>query len=159
MESILCGNDFGASGQPGDLEGRLIGFGAGVAEEHPGRQIGTEMGHQLFGQRDAGLGGVQVRHMTQRVQLSGDGLDDRRVPVAENVDGDTGQQIQIGLTVDIGHHRALAGDQCQRRGAVVVHHDRLPPVENGTHRMTFVPEPESLNSAACTLWATRPSIT
>jgi acetylglutamate kinase len=46
--------------------------------------------------------------MTQRVQLRGDSLDDRRVPVAENVHGDTSQQIQIGLTVDISHHRTLA---------------------------------------------------
>ena len=35
VETLLCGNQFRAAGEPGQLERQFVGLGAGVAEEHP----------------------------------------------------------------------------------------------------------------------------
>ncbi len=85
MESALRGNDFGAAGEPGDLEGELVGFGARVAEEDPRPNVGAQQAYQCLRQRDAGLGHVEVRRVAERVHLGGHGVDDGRVPVAEDV--------------------------------------------------------------------------
>ena len=126
VEGAFGRNEFGAPGQPGDLERDLVGLGAGVAEEHPRLRVGAEVADQRLGQRDTGFGGVEVGGVAQRVQLRGDGLDDRRVAVAEHVDRDAAEQVQVGLAVGVGDHGAVAAGQRQRRGAVVVHHHRLP---------------------------------
>ncbi len=60
VETTLRRNQFRAAGQPGQLERRLVGLGAGVAEQHPGLGVGTEQTGQRLGQRDARLGGIQV---------------------------------------------------------------------------------------------------
>ena len=49
------------------------------------------------------------------------GLDDGFVAVAERVDGDARQQIDVGAALRVGDGRALAGDELDRRGAVAVH--------------------------------------
>ncbi len=64
---------------------------------------------ESLGERDTGFGGVQVGDVTQGVELRGDGLDDRRVPVAEDVDRDAAQQIEVLAAVDVGHHSTVAG--------------------------------------------------
>ena len=60
----LGGNEFRAAGQPGDLEGDLVGLGAGVAEEHP-RGVGAQQPDERLGQRDARFGGVEVRRVAR----------------------------------------------------------------------------------------------
>jgi hypothetical protein len=37
----MGGNQFRPAGKPGDLEGHLVGFGPGVAEEHPRMGVGA----------------------------------------------------------------------------------------------------------------------
>ena len=56
----------------------------------------------------------------------GDRLDDGGMAVAENVDGDAAEQVDVGLAVDVGDHGTVAAGQRQRRGAVVVHHHAVP---------------------------------
>ena len=102
------------------LKADLVGLGARVAEEHP--RLRAQQPDQRLGQRDAGFGGVQVRRVPEGVELAGDGLDDGRVAVPEDVDRDAAEQIDVRLAVDVGHHRAVTAGQGERRRAVVVHH-------------------------------------
>ena len=48
--------------------------------------------------------------------------------VAQDVDRDAAEQVQVGLAVDVGDHGAVAAGQRHRRGAVVVHHHGFPPL-------------------------------
>ena len=57
----------------------------------------------------------------------GDGLDDRRVGVAERVDRDAADQVEVATPVGVPHLGTAAADERERRGAVVVHHRGLPP--------------------------------
>src|ERR1700678_3176213 len=85
----------------------------------------------------------------------------------QHVDGDTAEQIEVGLAVHIGDHGAIAAGQSQRRDTVVVHHHRGPPLldgvglcSSGAHALTtFVPEPWSVSSSTNTQCSTRPSMT
>ena len=52
-----------AAVQPGELERRLDGLGAGVAEEHPAGRAGAGEALQPFGQFDLGAGGEVVAHV------------------------------------------------------------------------------------------------
>ncbi len=97
MERLLRGDDLGAAGEPCDLERGLVGFGAGVAEERATR-VSPES-EKLFGEVEDGLRRVQVRHVPELVELRGDGFDDGRVAVAEAVDGDAAEQIEVLLAV------------------------------------------------------------
>ena len=77
VETFLRGNKFRAAGEPGQFERQLVGLGAGVAEEDPRLLFGAQQRDQLFGQRDAGFGGIQIRGVAQRRHLVRDSLDDR----------------------------------------------------------------------------------
>src|SRR5208283_5739900 len=90
-------------------------------------------------------------------------LDDRWVAMAEDVDRDAAEQVQVGLAVDVGDHGAVTAGQRHRRGAVVVHHHGFPPVSHrvrGCHALTtLVPVPSSVKSSTSTQCSTRPSMT
>ena len=45
--------------------------------------------------------------MAERVHLGGDGRDDGGMAVAEHVDRDAAEQIEVGLAVGIGDHGAV----------------------------------------------------
>ena len=131
VESFLCGNQFRAAGEPGQLERQLVGLGAGVAEEHPRLGVRPQQRDQFFGQRDTRFGGIQVGGVAQRRHLVRDGLDDRGVAMAEDVDRDAAEQVHVGLAVHVGDHGAVTAGQSHRRGAVVVHHHGFPPLPHG----------------------------
>src|SRR5271166_6793013 len=87
--------------------------------------------------------------------------------MAQNIDRDAAQQVQVGVAVHVGDHGAVTAGQSHRWGAVVVHHHGFPP---GPHRRrigpsvchaltTLVPVPSSVNSSTSTQCLTRPSIT
>src|SRR5580693_1006570 len=161
MESFLGRNQFRPPGQPGQFERQLVGLGAGIAEKHPGFRLAAEQADQRLGQRNTRFGGIQVRGVSQRRHLSRDGLDDRGVTMAKDVDGDAAEQVQIGLSVHIGDHGTVAAGQRDRRDAVVVHHHRGPPL---LHRFgvrhgptTFVPAPSSVSNSTSTQCSMRPS--
>ena len=60
-----------AAGAPGQLERGLVGLGAGVGEEHPGRL--ADQVDQLLGQLERRLVDEQVRGVAERADLLGDG--------------------------------------------------------------------------------------
>src|SRR5690606_27384575 len=97
-------------------------------------------------------------------ELAGHRLDHRRVGVAERVDRDPTQEVQIGLAGFVGQHRALAADQRQRRGAVVAQQGVAPALAQRAGRAahdgtTMVPSPSEVNTSSSRLCATRPSTT
>jgi hypothetical protein len=119
VEAALGGHDVGASGAPGQLERGLVGLGAGVGEEH--LPVGSEQLQQLFGEADLRFGGEEVRHVSQRVELAGDRLDERRVGVAERVHGDPAEQVEVTVVVGVPHERALAPGEHELRFPERVH--------------------------------------
>ena len=88
------------------LNATSLASAPGVAEEDPGRHLGAQVADEGFGQGDARFGGVEVGDVPQGVQLGGHRLDDGGMPVAEDVDRDAGEQVEIGLAVGVGDHRA-----------------------------------------------------
>jgi hypothetical protein len=124
VEAALGGDDVAAAGEPGQLEGGLVGLGAGVAEQYAARTSGQCQ--QQLGEGDGRLGDVEVGDVAERGDLLGDGGDHGRVGVAEGVDGDATEQVHVPLTLLVGEHDTLTLDQRQGRGAVVVHHGLRP---------------------------------
>ncbi len=163
VESTLRGNEFRATGKPGQLERQLVGLGSGVAEEHPRLGVRPQQSDQFFGQRDTRFGGIQVGGVAQGGHLLRDGLDDRGVAMAEDVDRNAAEQVHVGLAVHVGDHDALTAGQSYRRGAVIVHHHGFPPLPHDiglSHGLTtLVPVPASVKSSTNTQCLTLPSIT
>src|SRR5690606_18938176 len=172
VEGAVGGDDVAASGHAADLEGGLVGLGAGVAEVD--LAVAAEELQQPFGEGDGRLGDVEVGDVAEGGDLRGDGLDDGGVGVAERVDGDAADEVGVGGAVGVPHGGALAADQGQARRAVVVHQRALPArrqflvahdspwvtgvsgVSSGT---TMVPMPSSVKiSSRIECW-TRPSMT
>ena len=127
VEGVLEGQDAGAPAPAvaaGDLEGGLIGLGAGVGQEDAGVVSGT-VGEgepdELLGEADLGGGGEEVRHVPQLGELLGDGPDDRGVRMAQAVDGDACQQVDVLLTVGVPDVGVPPPDQDPARGAEGVH--------------------------------------
>ena len=163
MEGVLGGNDLGAAGQPGQLEGDLVGLGPGVAEEHPGGPSAPRWSTRASASATPGSVAYrfEVWPSVSSWVVTASMTAGWRCP--RTLTAMPAEQIEIGLAVDVGDHRALAAGQRQRRGAVVVHHHRLPPLLHGlgvAHgSLTFVPVPSSVNSSTSTQCSTRPSTT
>jgi hypothetical protein len=86
----------------GQLERGLVGFGAGVAEE---RTLGKGRVDQLVCQAQGRLIGEHVGHVPQLVRLLGQGTDQRRVRVAQYVNGNPAgevDQLATGLVPNAG---------------------------------------------------------
>ena len=107
-----------------DLEGGLVGLGAGVGQEDSG-VVGGTAGEgepdELLGEADLGRGGEEVRDVTQFGELVGDGPDDRGVCVAQAVDGDTCQQVDVLLAVGVPDVGAPSAHEDPAGGAEGVH--------------------------------------
>ena len=122
VEGALGGDEPGAAGPAGELERGLVGLGAGVAEEDT-RVVGpAEEADEALGQGDLWLGGEEVGHVAERAELGGDGLDEGGVGVAEGVDGDAAEQVDVLLAVGVPHVRALPAGEGQHGRAEGVHH-------------------------------------
>ena len=100
MEGALHGDQAGPAGAAGDLEACLVGLRAGVGEEHPRLEAGSVHGGEAgeaLGEGDLGGRGEEVRHVAEGGQLRGDRTQHLRVGVAEGVDGQPGQQVEVRL--------------------------------------------------------------
>ena len=114
----------------GQLDGRFIGLGAGIAEEHPvGAAAGGDGRGQLFLFRDP----VQVRDVLQPTQLPGQTLAQHPVTVAEGADGDAGHGIEIAAAIAGLDPHPLAADGLERKPPVGVHHRRHGSGGTRTH--------------------------
>ena len=107
--------------------------------------------------------------------LRGDGLDDRGVRVAERVDGDAADEVEVLVAVGVPHLGAGAAHEWEPGGAVVVHERALPAggellvaghsespsslSETASSGTTIVPIPSFVKiSSRMECW-TRPSMT
>jgi len=102
-----------------ELDGRLVGLGAAVAEKHPGaeRQL-RDLPRQLRLPRNV----IQVGDVQQTAGLLADGLHHARVAVAEVADRQAGDEIQIAPAVRIPQPAPPAPHKGHRKPAVGLHH-------------------------------------
>ena len=104
-----------------DLQRRLVGLEARIAEEHlvHARQRG-----QLVGQRLLQPDLVDVRRMDQLRRLVGDRGHQARMVVAERVDGDAGETVEILAAGFVPQPDALSACEVDGQVRVRVHHVR-----------------------------------
>ncbi len=62
--------------------------------------------------------------MRERADLPGDSLDQDWMRMAQRADGDTADQVQVGVPVNVPDHAAGAAGQRYRRHSVGQHHAR-----------------------------------
>ena len=94
-----------------ELECALPCLSAGVAEENAieageARQALCKLGLSLMKE--------EVRCMDERAALARDGIDDGRMAVAERVDADAAEQVEITLALFVDEVNALAADEENR---------------------------------------------
>ena len=65
--------------------------------------------------------------MPELPDLPGHRLDDRGVGVAERVDGDAAEHVDIRPAGVVGHDRTVTADEGERRRAVRTHDGVAPP--------------------------------
>src|ERR1700693_4472842 len=107
--------------QARELDRRLVGFATRVAEEHAVRAAyRRELVRELFLLGDA----VEVGGVNQARALLRDRLSQFRVAVAERVDRDTRERIEVLLAGFVPHPHALAAGKGNRNPAVCVHRMR-----------------------------------
>ncbi|MNH20925.1 hypothetical protein D3C79_807140 [compost metagenome] len=110
---VLLGAETVVGDTPGQLERRLVGFGAGVAEE---RTVGEGRIDQLVRQAQGRLVGEHVGHVPQLVGLLGQGANQRRMGMAKDVNGDAAgeiDQLAARLIPDAGA-RSTDGNESRR---------------------------------------------
>ena len=98
----------------GELDGALVGFGAGVGEEDAA--VAAEEGVEAL--REAGLEvvEVQVGDVEEGAGLVRDGVGDGGVGVAEGDDGEAGEEVEVAAAGGVVELGAIARGRT-RRGA------------------------------------------
>jgi hypothetical protein len=127
VERALGGDDRRAAGATGQLERRLVGLRAGVAEEHP--PVSTGQVEQSLGEPGGGLVRHQVGHVPERGDLPADRLDHGGVGMTEHVDRDPADQVDVVPAEVVPHVCALAAHQREGRWRVGRHDGVRPAVE------------------------------
>ena len=112
--------------QAGDLQRRLIGLGAGVAEEHV---VHAGEFRQARCQPLLRADVVEIRGMQKGPGLFLQRLCHRRVGVAKATDGDSGEAVEVGLAGLVEHVAALAPHERHGQAPVGWH--------DGRHRIPF----------------------
>ena len=107
--------------QLGELQGRLVAFGARIAEVHVRALRCAGQLDQTRGQLDLRLGGEVVAGVRHLGGLGADGLDPSGMGVAERVDGDARQEVKVFVAVHIPDAGALPVVHHTQRRAEHVH--------------------------------------
>ena len=107
---VLLGVDL-PSVRPDHLQRAFHGLGSGVAEE--GALETADLG-QALGQRSLVLVVEVVRGVDEQAGLLAEHPQDARVAVAQRVDADAGEQIEVALAAQIEHVASLAPVEHQR---------------------------------------------
>ena len=120
VEGVVEGDDFAFFTAklivgifPRQLKGRLVGFGAGVAEKH---LVGKGRLHEGFRQLQHRLVGIAIADMPQFRQLILQGLSQRRVSMAQGVHCDAARHIDILFPLLVPDAGARRSDRNKRRG-------------------------------------------
>ena len=102
--------------QAGQLDRRLVGFGARVAEER--LAVKTPLGERL-GPAALQLGVPSVGHVDQLAQLLADRLDHRRRAMSQQIAAPTVEQVEVAVPLRVPHVRSLAPHQADGKAIVV----------------------------------------
>ena len=127
VERMFHDDDVGAvdvalvSVEARELDRRLVRLGAGVAEEHfvHAGQCGKAVG-QFFRRRNA----IEVGRVQQARRLPGDRSDQRRVIVAQRIDGDPGERVEVAAPLAIGDPASLTVSESHRQAGIGIHQVR-----------------------------------
>ncbi len=136
-----------AAGEASQLDGALVGLGAGVGKEDLSPAADQSVKRSC--DRRADPIAEQVRHVAQRARLLGDGVGDLRMRVTERRDGEPGQEVEVLLARVVVEVRAGAADERDWRGGVRRH--------KGIHAVTIVPMPSGVKISSSNARGTRPS--
>ena len=98
----------------GELERRLVGLGAAVAQERRAQALGRDARERLDGRR-AGVAVDDVAEEQQAAGLRLDGRHDARVAVAGQRDGVAAVEVEVLAAVGVPHLRACAADDRERQ--------------------------------------------
>ena len=141
----------------GQLDGRLVGLGAGIAQEHP---VGEAVGHEQLGQLDLRPGVKQVGHVHQGLRLAADGRAHLRVAVPQRADGDAGEKIEILAAVRVPQPAAAAAHHGRRKPVVGGNEDPVAPVRpiRVAHATNSVPMPARVKISSRIACSCRPSM-
>ena len=128
---------------------------------------------QPLGELDLRHRGEEVRHVHELTGLLRHGRDQRRVVVAQGVDRDAADEVEVPAAVDVPHpgavavleHELRAAEQVEQRPLVAVE----PRVAGGSRGRssarprssgsTMVPMPSEVNTSSSRLCGWRPSTT
>ncbi len=108
VEAALEGDDLVAllgRVQPGELDGRLVGLGARVAEERLAAETPLR---QRLGPQALQFGVPGVGHVDQLAQLLADGLDHRRRTMAQQIAAPAAEQVEIAVPLGVPDVRSFA---------------------------------------------------
>ena len=109
----------------GELQRRLVGLGAGVAEED---RLGERGGAEPLGQPDLGLGREEVRGVPEQRGLGLEGGAELGIRVAEAGGRDAAHQVEIAAALGVDQPATLAAHEADRLRGVVGDEDFLAPV-------------------------------
>src|SRR5205823_5795995 len=102
----------------GELDHRLVRFGAAVAEEGSLERAGLRS--QLFGQTDLRFGDVEIRGMPEEPRLLRQGLAHPGIRVADADGRDAPDEVEVTLAVRVVDPGSFAPHQRDRLGPVVL---------------------------------------
>ena len=115
----------------GELQRRLVGLGARIAEEHA---LGERVLDQPLRETQRRLAGQPVRHVPQRARLVGDRADHRRVAMAERSHGHAAREVDVHPPVLVPHARAFPAYGDERGRRIALHHQRVEVGAGDGHR-------------------------
>ena len=118
-------------GTPGELDGGLVGLRAGVGEEDAVERRAVD---QRLGQLQLRQRVVQVRGRQQRPRLLGERIGDGGVGVAEHVDRDPGDEVEVAIPGVVPDPAAFAADDDERLAGVGADVDARLLLDGGARR-------------------------
>ena len=126
---VFAGGLRAATGvQARQLDGALVGLGAGVREEGLPRlgarliDVGVQHVRQQLGHFPAVLDVVVVAHVDELGRLIAHGLHDGGVAVAEAADADAGEEVEVLVAGIVDERHAVAFDEFHGLAGEGAHH-------------------------------------
>ncbi|MDV7400698.1 hypothetical protein RZS08_55290, partial [Arthrospira platensis SPKY1] len=106
-------DDLGAPGEAGDLERCLVRFCAGIAEQHAtiARCRRIEEGKNPLGKANRRWRDGEITRVSQCCNLLTHRCDDGWMRVAQRVDSDPGEEIQVLPAIGIPHAGAMTANE------------------------------------------------
>ena len=151
--------------EPRELDRRFDRLCPGIGEKYPPRIAGAGDAAQALGEFELRWGGEIVGDMSERRDLAAHSIHEHRMCVAERVNRDASEKVEIAVAVDIPHMCALAAFEHREGWCERAHHrvaEAFAPIVRVHHRSfpetTSVPIPSAVNASSRIECSTRPSM-